>query len=372
MSKSSLSAIDKKKESQKAESITKTSNWKGFGQGIIQAFILTLIWGALGTNFLFLISLNRNLRDKILPDNPNKEPYCYEKKNRFAAPGQSGGAPGTCAKGINNPIAEKQGSFVDKHIINNLTKCGFPYLEPKKPSQTMTFDGKEKDVNIANIWGFVSWTSPEYNPVNAARMQAQWVKLIFINFAYKFQNWISNSIKFSYTSGRGNLNFIFDTLGSICGDGWKEGLLFLIGPLILGLIFYVGHIYGFFSTLLGQVYNKNFKQGIPSDETWSFGSSLHGIWLFFIGLLLFGFSIIMPIGVAITQTVQLFVTLVILPFMISFPDWKKIFSAKRFLLANLFSILVIMSAFKNLDVIIPSVMSIMFIIGHIWKAKNGD
>ena len=118
MSAITASFIEKKKEEKDSNGLS-TPNWGGFFADVIFGLVLTLTFGLLGANFVFLVSQDGS---KLFPSNPYAPPYSDRQKGRefLRDAGRKATEVATQAK---EKLREKAEQF---HRLKKAAKVGGP------------------------------------------------------------------------------------------------------------------------------------------------------------------------------------------------------------------------------------------------------
>jgi len=295
-----VSPIDEKKN-QQAPKPKENINWVGFLTQVLVNIVIVLIWGMIGANFVYFMHTNL---DSWFPDNPNFPPYAepiratnisdriksIAKKFKRSSGGKY--ADGCSPVYESNEATSKMLGLKEKLGMN---KSGAPY------------DGITDDFGIKAL----------------------------------FSNMFGSSTRYSYVMARRLLKTIFRSLQGMGGSG--ETLIFLFVPLILtAILFQVPFLFGFFTTLWGEITSSSY------GWFWT--------WIF---LFVFGISLLWPLVVGISQSIQFFVTMLILPMYADFDMIKEILACNSHLLGGLFALLTIVAASANLNGILTLVTAVM-------------
>ena len=175
-------------------------------------------------------------------------------------------------------------------------------------------------------------------------------------------NWFSNNVKQSNILLRKVIKTIINVSGSICGNGSLAELAqFILGPIILLL-----------------------TTGIVSTIWWlvtiisMFVYETQGIWgyIFTICGLFFGWSWIFATVLSFIQIFTVMFKTKLLPILLNLGDIKKILKEfnNGFYLAVVFCVLVLMSAFANLNsaISIGMLISYIFILFKVYKSRKSS
>jgi len=161
-------------------------------------------------------------------------------------------------------------------------------------------------------------------------------------------NWFVNKVKYSYIWLRQVIKTIINFTGSSCEmvpESMKSIVPFIIGPIAIGLIMIIASLW-WIPTLISVFFNEN--------QNW-------GIVISIIGLF-FGWTWFIPIILAFIQIIGVLFSFILLPPMLNGSKIMEIIGEKynSYYLTLLFLILVIISAFTNLNIIIAIVMTLVF------------
>lgn len=168
-----------------------------------------------------------------------------------------------------------------------------------------------------------------------------------INFIHpKF--FIGNSVFKSYINGRNFIKYFFEFFKSFEDIG--KIILFILTPIILCLFIFIIPILSYCITFIGQ-----FSAGILSS---------------FIAFI-FAIFVSLPFIVSIIQTIQLFVTLFLIPFMINNKKMEMI-SERLGLIILISSILISISSFSTLGSIYGISISISLLISNLYFWWNNN
>lgn len=304
-----VSPIDEKKN-QQMNKPKDNVNWVGFLIQVLTNIVIVLLWGMIGANFVYFMHTNL---DAWFPDNPNLPPYMEPKR-------------GTSMYDSIKSMAKK----IKRSYGGKYTDDCSPVYE--------TSEATAKLLGLKEKLGMNKLGSP-YDGITD-------------DFGIKalFSNMFGSSTRYSYVMSRRLLKTIFRTLQGMGGSG--ETLIFLFVPLILAIIlFQIPFFFGFFTTLWGEI-----------------TSSSYGWFWTWILLFVFGISLLWPLAVGISQSIQFFVTMLMLPMYADFDMIKEILSCNSHLLGGLFALLTIVAASANLNGILTLVTAVMM--AFLWYKRK--
>lgn len=272
-----------------------------FFKSLFYLFIQICVLGYMGSSFLTLVrmSASKATFNKFIPSDVNAYPYCAPSDQRLGGHGAQ-----------NVEIAD-----------DPLYSFGFPY--------NMYCDPGDDNLNTCSkTCGVIK---KELKDPNA-----------FFEYT-PFSFWIAMSSKTTYATFRSFVKMVCTSMSSIVTQdkydsyGIVENIVMAIGILFIYIVGLYGGFIGFFMTYVFQIYNSGFMM---FGLAWTFG-------LFLISWILpllnfFGFifqSIIMFLWIPFTQTNEATQSKVVF----------EIFKKKKSLLMLLFSLGMIMNAFKYLS-----------------------
>jgi hypothetical protein len=305
-----ISPIDEKKNNQNNESKQKI-NWMGFLIQILINIVIVLLWGIIGSNFVYFMHSNL---DAWFPDDPNFPPY-MERKSGSSLIGS----------------IKSASKFFKKKL------SGGKYVDGCSPVYE-TSEATAKLLELKDKLGMNKLSAP-YDGISD-------------DFGIKplFSNMFGSSARYSYVMGRRLLKTIFRGLQGMGGKG--ETILFLIFPLILlAMVFQLPFVFGFVTTLWGEITS----------------SSYGWFWTWFF-LFVFGISLLWPLAIGITQSIQFAVTMLVLPLYANFDMIKEILACNSHLLGGIFALLTISAAAANLNGILTIVTAIMMF--FLWYTRK--
>jgi len=276
----------------------KVSNWKGFGLSLIGNLVMTILFGIIGSNFIFFTTLD-NL-ELFFPTEP--EYYFGGKVPRNPSVMEMRGGKYTCPqrrkmsfKGINK-------DFLKSFNIGNVS--GFPYSLKVNEDDGISFDS--------------------------------------------FKNWFATTIADTYMFNRKLLQEMYKKFAPVEGDGYNilssQTLQMILAPFILLITNIVVPILSLGTTL----YN-------------SFSNTYSGLIWSVVGIF-FGYIWLMTSGVSIAQTIQNLLTSLFLPLIIDPQTVLKILDCNKKFLSMLFGVLAVVSGIMYLDNTISTVMIITYLL----------
>lgn len=298
---STPSLIDEKKSGQSDKQNEKV-NWKGFLKDTLSNIIVVILWGFVGANFIYFMHSNLDI---WFPDNPNQPPYASGK-------GSTG-------------VTATANGFISK--LKNIFKGG-KYTEGCTPVYESA-EATARLIAIKEKIGMNKLSAPYDGITEESGIRAL------------FSNMFGSSARYSYVMARRLLKSIFRSLQGMGGSG--ETLIFVLVPLILmAMMFQVPFIFGFITTLWGEI-----------------TSSKYGWFWTWIFLFVFGISLLWPVAVGAVQTIQFFITMLIMPMYTDFDMVKEILSCNSHLLGGLFALLTITAASANLNALLTVVIAVV-------------
>lgn len=290
-----------KQESKKEQENDKTENKKGFGvfiQKTLSNIISILIWVLLGSNFMYYA--NRFAPKDYGGTNIQCPPY---------------NKPGVLTRDCLPSKKQKESSNKEKatNFFTDLSEWGWPYNnamtqnpesnikpKPKKPVETgLIADIKEVASNTYNI---ITGTSENPKPED---------KLKWNPFKW-FIYWITQTIAFSYATGRSILSKVISLFNTGENIGWRNTIGVLGTPFIVVFIVTIlAPIIGFLATLWGAFVHPFTIDGFPFLKAW------WKIILWFLFLIILCFTPLSPFFIAAATTgwqhIQLVVLFAFLP-----------------------------------------------------------
>lgn len=280
----------------------KTNDWIGFGEKLFKAFIFILIIALFGCNTFYLADLKERLDPvglNLMPDNEDKAPYCCPKVN---------------------PTSQYGGNAMKKNIV--------------------PFNGTLNEVRMVNKiidgLGFNTYSMPySINKDNN----------------YMYLKWLSNTLKFVFSTGRKPLNAFLKFFDTKAQDSIPLTIFNLLILPIFGIIAisFVTPFYGLFSTIIG-----------------SFVKAEGAEYIFSIVFLLFGLSFTMGGIIGVIQLVLVVLTFGVLPILLNGSAVLETMSNNYGLYSGLFGLAAIFYSFKFLKSEASVVMLITYIY-LLWK-----
>jgi len=320
------SAIDQRKNEKLKEENgkEKKSNWLAFGISVLQNFILTLLIGILGANFIFLSSSTTTFLETIIPK--NRESYFKEKD-------------------MNNPYTADNRDASPPAATDTRNNGGGEYYIGSKQNNCNKGDKRSSTIGI-NIFDFKKSGTWPYNLRDP--------NVGPINYIQKFLNWILETMYGAYSINRDFLQswlsiFSKKNSGFISNDAF---IMFIIAPLTL-IASPIALVFGFFSSLFSSFfigYTKD-KGDIPG----------YG-WIWALIGIFFGYTWVLTSSISIFQFIQYIVFFTILPLLKNFNKIKNILHCNVTTLGLLFGALVCGSALSLLDNTTSIVMAVVYIL----------
>jgi len=304
MSTINTSPIEQKINENNRDNANDDNNWFGFIKGVLYYFILTLVWGVIGANFIFLTSSDKLFLEKILPTTVSKFtsyfPHLASQKGGHAKRGGGNGGEyyndEDCDKGMN-------------FSMGNLESLG---------------------IGNVNGWPYYFRTS-EHNNYIFFRDFLNWmIDTIYGSFAFNrklLQNWLT---LFSKKNGNFLSNDIFQMI-------FVAPFTLMVAPLA-GM---VGFFVSFYSA-----FNTNANMGI--------------LWAI-LGLL-FGYTWMLSSSISVVQFVQYLLLFLMLPLITNLNKVKNILKCNIKLLSFVFGLFVCVAALESLNMTTSIVMFILFIL----------
>lgn len=285
----------------------KKNNWGGFVGKVFSAFFSILIIGILGANFVYMTRINLDL---FFPSDVSQRPYTDENKagnklpplfsqNQKGGKKMKGGSTGSCGA----PIDFTQSPLFNNKYFSGMFEYGFPY----------TMSSKE------NTFGGI------------------------------ISNWFVNKVQYSYSWLRITIKTIIDFISSTCAlvpESMQAIVPFVFGPFVTLLIILIASLW-WIPTLVSFFWNEN------SD--WGMGISILGLFL--------GWTWLLPVILTLFQVVGVIFSFTVLPVMLNAKKIMEIMGSKfnSYYLTLSLLLMVIGAAFKDLNIIIAIVMTIIFI-----------
>ena len=163
-------------------------------------------------------------------------------------------------------------------------------------------------------------------------------------------SWFSNKVKYSYVWLRNITQTLISFTGSLCElspEQAKDIVPFILGPFIIMLLLFIASIW-FIPSIISVFVNET--------SNWGMAFSIAGLF--------FGWTWFLPIFTSFVQMFGLMFKLLLLPIMMNPSKIIEIMGHdyNAYFMKLLFFLLVIISAFKNLNMTIAIVMTIIFLI----------
>lgn len=290
----------------------KKNNWGTFFNSVWQSLVVIILIGVLGGNFVYLTRIDI---DYFFPTDSSQRPYTDKNKNGNLLPPlfnlkdidgdieMTGGGGGGCG----TPIDISKSPLLKNKYFRDSFEYGFPY----------------------------SLETPDND-----------------TFGGVLGNWFSNKVKYSYIWLRTVEKTIVSFMSSLCAmspDAASDIVPFILGPLVIKVILLITSMW-FLPAMVSVFWNGNPKN--PYD-----------IWISIIGLFC-GWTWIVPMVTTLVQIFTSMFKLIVLPLMLNLREIFKIMGRpfNAWWLKIIFFILVVASAFKNLEsyVAIPILIVFLF------------
>jgi hypothetical protein len=289
----------------------KINNWSEFGGSVLIALITVLLLGVLGANFVYLTRINI---DYFFPTDPSQRPYTDKNKQGDLLP------PLFNLKEIDGDIEMTGGRGGG---------CGTSIDISKSPLL--------KNKYFRGTFDYGSPYSAE-TPGNDT-------------FGGVLGNWFSNKVKYSYIWLRTVEKAIVSFMSSLCAmspESASDIVPFILGPLVIKVILLITSLW-FLPAMVSVFWNEN-----PNNP--------YGIWISIIGLF-FGWTWFVPLMTTFVQIFSSMFKLILLPLMMNVGDIFEIMGRpfNAWWLKLIFFILVVVSAFKNLESYIAIPILIVFL-----------
>lgn len=303
---------DDNKDETESSSGSEDNNWGGFIKSVITAFITVIIIGFLGANFVYLTRIDLNLWFPTEPySNPyNKNPTLDEKAKSFNKIPKGGGC------GL--PIDITESKLWSNKYFRGLFDYGWPYtLSPD--------NGKDED---------------------------------WLSFGEIVSSWFTRAVKYSYIWLRILIQAVISFSSSFCDlvpEQGKDIVPFIIGPFVLMLLISIASMWYIPSLISIFVY---------STGGWNLAWSIVGLF--------FGWTWIVPLFTSFVQMFGLSFKLLLLPLLLDGRKLLEIMGHKWnvYFMGFLFFGMCIAGAFRNLNIIVACVMSIIFAFNFIPPGLN--
>ena len=280
----------------------KKSDWFAFGINVLQNFIITLLIGVIGANFIFLTSSDSIFLDKILPTEQSQ----YFK---LLTGGRRGKYKGGSGEG--GDLYDDKGGC-DSFSIGNLKSFGMDTDFSSWPYKYRTIIGKD----VGFVQDFLNWN----------------IDTIYGAFSINrglFKKWLSFFSK-------DNKNFLSN-------DAFQ---MLLIAPLTLifaPFVFIIGFCLSIYSS---------FKTNAELGSMWAIIGLIFPPWTWFI----------LAPNISLIQFIQYLLLLIFIPLISNINKVKTILKCNIKLLGILFGALVCGSAFSSLDNVTAIVMFVVYIL----------
>ena len=319
---SNFSPIEMKREN--ISESGKKSDWKKFGMSLLNDLIFTIIIGFIGANFVYMSLVDLNL---FFPSDPAKLPY----KNASNLKSKLNGIFSIFKGGAGEDISsQKLNDVQSKSVCDNLSKL-------------LDDSSGEKMKQLLSKLGFNEVGFPYSLVTDKSGLLAT------------YGSSIGTATISSYAFSRGVLKRVLSFFNSFGNVG--SNLLFILGLPILIILFLsqIPLILGFGSTFISLII-----------EYFNFMPDRYGLLItlfitFFFGFLILGIDIIWAMLVGITQMIQLYGTLLVLP-LFDIDNVREIIFCKSHLLLIMYVLLTASSAFKHLENVQASILSLSLII----------
>jgi len=319
---SNLSPIEMKREN--ISESGKKSDWKKFGMSLLNDLIFTIIIGFIGANFVYMSLVDLNL---FFPSDPAKLPY----KNAINLKSKLKGIFSIFKGGAGeDSSSQKINDVTSKSVCDNLSKL-------------LDDSSGEKMKQLLVKLGFNEVGFPYSLVTDKSGLLAT------------YGNSIGTATISSYVFSRGILKRVLSFFNSFGNIG--SNLLFILGLPILIILFLsqIPLILGFGSTFISLIIEYfNF---MPDRYGWLITLFI----TFFFGFFILGIDIIWAMLVGITQMIQLYGTLLVLP-LFDIDNVREIIFCKSHLLLIMYVLLTVSSAFKHLENVQAIILSLSLII----------
>lgn len=312
-----LSALEKKRND-KAGKTESGSDWIGFLKSIVSALLIVFVWAIFGCNFMYLqnyVSKGENYMGTLFPSDNKKPPYSDGSSTSIRDDLKAGLTKGfqslkgkiSAAKAKKTQLTQSGGDVDEKRLrvfnkLSGLTEYSWPY------------DMKDSEPGLVG----------------------------------DFKAWIAESIEFSYINGRSIINKMFD-LTSELSNNLHPSLILLLSVPIISLLLSITPVYGLLSTLVGMFQAPN------KGWLWAL------VFLFVLGI-----DFIVAGAVSIWQTLQFFVTFLLMPIILDSRGVFELMGEHYSFFTGFFGLLVVVNAFSFLSTW-PSVVMLLTYIFLLWK-----
>lgn len=289
------------------------NNWGDFLKAVVKSLITALILGLLGANYVFLTRINL---DMFFPTEVSQRPYNDENKignklpplcsTKYSDVPMTGGKKmkGGSNTGCGIPINICDSKIFENKFFKGMFDYGFPYnLESKDDT-----------------------------------------------FGSFFSDWFSNKVKYSYVWLRTLTKTLISFTSSLCvltPEKANDIIPFIVGPIIMSLLITVSSFW-FIPSMISIFVNETSDMGMLFS---------------FIGLF-FGWTWFLAMFTSFFQMFGLMFKLILLPIMMNPRKIIEIMGHdyNTYFMKLLFFIMVISAAFKNLNLIVAIVMTVIFLL----------
>ena len=294
--------------------------WKEFGLSLITIFFIMIIWSLLGINLLYFLTIKKEYLERLFPTDKTKPPYS------------------------------------DGRIITNFVRVN-NFNDMSHLAKETFNQGKDK---FKKVVGLNKTQQPIIDEDNDIYKIIKSTQLNVYGFPYKWKEtlnflhpkyFVGNSVMNSYINGRTYVKEFFKFLSDFESG---QTILFILVPFILYLFVFIVPIISYLITFMCEL-----NTGIFSTILYSF---------------IFGLSFILPFIISAFQTIQLFITLFLLPSVVNTKK-MEIFEDKFGLISFIFCLLVSISAFSKLGGLFGGIitLSLAIIYGILYKLfKNQE
>jgi hypothetical protein len=315
MATSTSTPIEDKKKMKDAMSDSKENNWSGFALSLLSNFIITVVIGLAGSNFIYLTrmaseqmtktSKNNSVLEFLLPTKPGA--YFPNEKNRADT-----------------------NAYVKNLDPNIFTNCGKENNCVK--AEPCTNYKRLAKFNIGTLGG---WPYNMKDPANPA----PW------GLWDQFKYWLADSIADSYIRDRTLLQKMLEVFTPEKGGSNmfanQPFQMFVVTPLVY-LFTPLVMFFSFFSILFSL---------FATSPGWAICGTFFFLSTFFISY-----------GVSFVQGFQYMCTLTLVPLLADFKMVKNIFKCNGKALVYFFLFLTCVSAFANFDTTIASTVLVAYLL----------
>jgi hypothetical protein len=322
-------------------------NWLGFFISVLTSILYIGLWGIIGSNILYFLYMDD--LDSIFPSNIKKVPYGFGNFTKFMSllKNIKSGAKKTFEKAINE-VSSKNISGGDNNDINisSDNNLNSTYSNDETNSNNSDFqeqtssllnniksggdngDNNEEDDYYKIIYDSINNQEKLDKIKRIFKLDTQNFPYTYSNYGFgikdTFKNFIGESAKYSYSTGRGYIKTFLNAIKETGNFG--KGFMFIFMPFILYLSMFIVPFIGYFLTLIGEINSGPFA--LLTTFFFSF---------------VFGISFIWPFIVSFTQTIQFLGTFLFLPLFIDFQSIKFILKDNSKLLINILLLMIILS-----------------------------